>query len=250
MTDQHMLGPNMAGGARSTANSNPLSATSTSISIAAFTMQYGFGTVSYGSGSIAGLSPSTKYYVYCDDPGIVGGAVTYFATTNLQNIAAADGRFFIGAWTTPASGSGGTSEPPPEFCVAVDMWLGDYQAIAAQAGSDINILDDDCEGYHLGQIETVDFGAVPCVEIETVSGCRLICSSTTPITLRDGTTVYAPDSAGHDVAVLNDGFRWEEITSAQDAGWRQVAHVHIGGRTYAAGADVNKMIFTHNYFKP
>ncbi|WKD48413.1 hypothetical protein [Microbulbifer spongiae] len=42
------------------------------INIAAHNVQFGFGTISYNSGSISGLSFSRKYYVYCDDPGPKG----------------------------------------------------------------------------------------------------------------------------------------------------------------------------------
>ncbi|WHI52993.1 hypothetical protein P3339_09590 [Microbulbifer sp. MLAF003] len=80
------------------------------ITIAAHSVQFGFGIVNYNSGSITGLSFSTKYYVYCDDPGTQGGAVTYYATTNIYQLAASTWRRGIGTITTPSNG-GGTTVP-------------------------------------------------------------------------------------------------------------------------------------------
>ena len=48
------------------------------------TVQFGSVSVNYSSASITGLQYGKKYYVYCDDPGYLGGSVTYAATTNLQ----------------------------------------------------------------------------------------------------------------------------------------------------------------------
>ncbi len=105
--DQRFLPQVNAGGALSLQNVNPLvasaDATNATISIAAHTLQYGFGTVSYNSGTILGLAPSTTYFVYVDDPDYEGGAVTYLATTNRQNVTAGNGRYFVGAIETAIS---------------------------------------------------------------------------------------------------------------------------------------------------
>lgn len=71
------------------------------------------GVLSYSSATITGLSPSTLYYVYENNPDFVGGARSYVATTNRADITQA-GRRFLGWLTTPAIGqppNGG--EPPP-----------------------------------------------------------------------------------------------------------------------------------------
>ena len=80
-------------------------------------------TVSYNSGSIAGLSPSTRYYVYCDDPDYSGGSKTYHATTSARVLQVL-GRRHVTTITTPASsssgstggtGGGGGYTPPDEW---------------------------------------------------------------------------------------------------------------------------------------
>lgn len=101
-----------AGGKLSTQSAQPLTATDAgsdaTISIASHSVQFGFGTVAYSSGSITGLSFSTLYYVYADDPTYAGGAVTYLATTNANNVTGNDGRYYVGKVTTPSNGAGDT----------------------------------------------------------------------------------------------------------------------------------------------
>lgn len=70
-------------------------------------------TINYNSGSITGLSFSTRYFVYTDDPTYAGGAVTYVATTNSDALAARSGRVYVGEVTTPADGGSGTTGTPP-----------------------------------------------------------------------------------------------------------------------------------------
>jgi hypothetical protein len=105
--DQRFLPQVSAGNVLSLQDVNPLvasaDATSATISIAAHTLQYGFGLVSYNAGTIVGLLPSTNYFVYASDPDYEGGAVTYLATTNRQNVTANNGRYFVGAIETAIS---------------------------------------------------------------------------------------------------------------------------------------------------
>jgi hypothetical protein len=101
-----------AGGLNSAQTSRPLTSTNDGVSlgaiaVAAHTVQYGFGTVSYNSGSINTLPFGTSYYVYADDPTFAGGAVTYVATTALENVVAGSGRYYVGKILV---GVGGTSQ--------------------------------------------------------------------------------------------------------------------------------------------
>jgi hypothetical protein len=104
------------------ANSSPLTSSdggsTATVTIAAWNYQMGFGQVSYNSGSITGLSFETLYYVYAEDSSFAGGAVTYSATTNAQNVVAGNGRIYVGSITTIANGAppgggggGGYKEP-------------------------------------------------------------------------------------------------------------------------------------------
>jgi hypothetical protein len=122
--DQRFLPQVSAGNVLSLQDINPLvasaDATTATISIDAHTLQYGFGPVSYNSGTIVGLLPSTSYYVYADDPDYEGGAVSYLATTNRPTLTADNGRYFVGTIETAISANtaaiiGATSTNPIVF---------------------------------------------------------------------------------------------------------------------------------------
>ena len=81
---QKILGANQSAGARSATNIYPASSTSNSITIAPFSAQFDFGKIYYNGGRITGLSPSTKYHIYCDDNKMIGGSVIWKATKNIQ----------------------------------------------------------------------------------------------------------------------------------------------------------------------
>jgi hypothetical protein len=77
--------------------------------IAAHNLIYDSTTLAYNSGTITGLSFSTTYYIYVDDPTKAGGAVTYVATTTATDITNNIGRYYVGEITTPADGAGDTT---------------------------------------------------------------------------------------------------------------------------------------------
>jgi hypothetical protein len=99
--------------------SNPLTqdGTTTNILVGSFTMQWGFGTVSYNSGSV---NPGSYglWYVYADDPFYNGGATTYLATSSVLAVYQGEGRIYIGSITT-AGGGGGTGGGGGGGCVEV-----------------------------------------------------------------------------------------------------------------------------------
>jgi hypothetical protein len=83
---------------------DPLSATDDGgdhqgiISIPAWTMEYGSGLVNYNSHAIPHLA-ANFYYVYCDDPTLTGGDVTYHATGNLADFVGDDTKVYRGSVT-------------------------------------------------------------------------------------------------------------------------------------------------------
>ena len=73
-------------------------------------------TVAVNAGSITGLTPSTRYYIYYDQPSRAGGAVTYVETTTQSVVAQVGNRHSVGTIVTPApsggpSNGGGTTPP-------------------------------------------------------------------------------------------------------------------------------------------
>lgn len=81
--------------------------------ISAHTRVYGDGvSVAVGGGTVTGLAFSTIYFIYYDDAGRDGGAVTYQAATAYADACpsqSAPNRHFVGAVTTPANG-----DPPSD----------------------------------------------------------------------------------------------------------------------------------------
>lgn len=82
-----------------------LSATNTGlINVAAHTRYYANGaSVSVNAGSISGLALAMTYFVFYDDAGRTGGAVSYQATTNMTAAAQIGDRHVIGVVTTPVA---------------------------------------------------------------------------------------------------------------------------------------------------
>ena len=87
------------------------------VTVSSHTRVYGDGsTVSVSSGSVTGLSYSTAYYIYYDDPSRAGGTVTYQATTSMATASQTGDRHLVGVVTTPAAAGApvdGDFVPPP-----------------------------------------------------------------------------------------------------------------------------------------
>ena len=113
INNQRALPPVNVGGGLVSVDPNPLSAVdagaSARIDVAQHDRHFGFGTVTYNSGSIAGLAFDTEFFIFADDPMLLGGSVTYQATTNKTQITDDDNRIYIGTITTPADGGSSTS---------------------------------------------------------------------------------------------------------------------------------------------
>jgi len=113
VTSSEVTALNTSGRSTSTTGALSQVGTTTQISVASKTLQFGFGPVTYSAGSVnpGGSLPAT-YFVFADDPGFAGGAVTYQASPNESDVYAADGRIYFGKITL-ASGGGGVSTSPP-----------------------------------------------------------------------------------------------------------------------------------------
>ena len=238
-------------GAGTVLTASPLSASQSSgvatINVAAHTRYYDFGAVSYNAGAITGLSTSTVYYIYADDPDYAGGAVTYVATTSLT-AAIATGRIYFGKLVTPSTGSGGTTVPPPEYCVDIAMWLGGaLRAGDARRGDDLWCMDDG--GRFIGRraIESLEYAVADCVELRA-GHARVVVSDTTPLwTTTRGLIRAGVARPGDRVAVRLSGI---DAVLALDCvsrvGARPVALIRVGDHSYAAGVEPDAMIYTHN----
>jgi len=246
----------LGGGIRSTMNKTPVTGWTDTGSAARIDLTnprlwVGGHMVDYPAGSVSALNYNTDYWVYRDDIDLTG-AGTYKANPLLVNMAIQDGRIVMGNFITGSSGGGGGGAGGGgAICVGVDMSL-DHGVLAreAKALSPIDLLTERLDGVERGRIDSVEFGAADCVEIETAGGARLVCSKTTPLTLEDGEIINVTEGLGRNVPVDYEGaFAFDRIIHIAACGIRDVAHIHVGGRTYAAGERPEKRIFTHNAVK-
>ncbi|MFS1526224.1 hypothetical protein ACL7TT_19350, partial [Microbulbifer sp. 2304DJ12-6] len=178
-----------------------------------------FGLVNYNAGSISGLSFSRKYYVYCDDPGPQGGAVTYKATTIYSQLTA-------GTWLTEK-----------------------LQADHCKAGDQIDCWDIGDSDTHLAPIHKVKpQDEVPCLLLTMASGAQVICSRETPVTDNTGQIYEAQHCQGVKLGVLHEEepLTWETVERVECAGLRTVYKISVGNISYAAGVDSQHRVITHN----
>jgi len=87
------------------------------IAISAHTRVYGDGTsVAVTGGNLTAQPYSTTIYIYYDQASRAGGAVTYVATTNIDNVAQLNDRHSVANVITPAAAAppnnGGGVRPP------------------------------------------------------------------------------------------------------------------------------------------
>jgi hypothetical protein len=102
---------NTSGRATAPAGALSQSGTTKTINVASVTVQFGDGQITYNSGSVTPGAYGT-YFVYADDPGYAGGAVTYVATLTESDVYANNGRIYFGLITTAAGGGGASTNAP------------------------------------------------------------------------------------------------------------------------------------------
>jgi len=222
------------------------------VSINAFSVNMGGTTVPYNavSNAITGLTVGSTYQIYCHDVGGTGGTKTWLAYlgTSTGLLTLGDDVVLAGQVTIPSSGTSGGGVSGT--CVCDDMFIDDSRTAGdARPGDVFDCLDIPTQGMRKfrRRLHSVDYDAVPCVRITTDAGAILECSLTTPFDVLDGRTVYAPDMLGEQV-VTDQGI--ETVARVDAIGIRRVCHIHLGGVSYAAGADPSHRIYSHNALKP
>ncbi|WP_444884521.1 hypothetical protein [Microbulbifer sp. PSTR4-B] len=217
------------------------------ITVASHTVQYGFGAVSYNSGSITGLSFSRKYYVYCDDEGYEGGAVTYKATTSFTVLAANTHRRYVGTITTPSNGGGGTIPTDP-WCVDYDTLLPDGRYVRdLQPGDLVECIDVVTGERGMFPLRAMGSGKEMCYSLRTPEGAEIWQSESTPMDLPDGSIVRTPHMLGKPAYVLCHGAsQLSTVTEIRKLGPRRVLKPDFGDRMFFAGRQAELTIATHN----
>lgn len=145
-----------------TANKNSVQSTSTvltatsgastsTVDVGAHSVKFDFGTVAYSAGAISGLTPETTYLIYASDPEYSGGAVTYLATTNPDNIIGA-GNYYVGYVITPIAGtstviSAATNAATVEFTTSTNHGWTSGQSVSFAGFTDANWVNFNTGNY-------------------------------------------------------------------------------------------------------
>lgn len=245
------------------------STTSITISTTAATVYIGSASISYNAMSVnvSGTAGSTwTYFLYLDDANYAGGSKTLVATLTGNDIYTDDSRVYVGTVTvsfpaTTGGSTGGTGGGGGGGgCVEADSWvltsMGYKRARDVLAGDYILVLTD------TGPKSGIPTGGVqwqmctsnkvipqPSFKIVSESGAEVICSDSTPITLKDGTAIVPWKVNGTELPVwVNNELRWEKCYSTP-VGSADVAYISCGMKIYAAGTEQGSLIFTHNPYE-
>lgn len=261
--DQRNLLPVTWAGVRSVNSTSPITYTYTwnagaglyniSVNVAAYTLYAGTFSVSYAASSLSGTqqaSTTVSAYYYYIDPTSSGGSLALHFTTDPSVLAQQNGIVFIGyaTLTTPAAGGGtggGSGSGGGGFCVGDEMFIGEgRRAGDAEIGDPFDCLDlPTAAGKHVRALQGVSRGVEECVRMITSDGCALVCSVSTPFDLPDGRNTTAPHMLGEQV-ITDLGVA--TVISLALIGPRPVTRAHLGGVSYAAGADPARRIYSHN----
>lgn len=89
-----------------------------------------------------------------------------------------------------------------------------------------------------------------CVRLTAENGAEVIVSVTTPVVLKNGTVVKAPEMEGQEILTdVGQGLEWSKC-HVSPAGYRPVAHIALGGHVFRAGVTPDKWVYTHNMSLP
>ena len=254
--DQRNLQPITWASQRSVLSTSPISfsisGTTVAFSVAAFTLQGGGIFLNYAaaSGSVTQAAGSTTtWFLYYLDPTQSGGSLALHITTNPGGAASFADSVFLGTATvTIASGGGGSSGTGGGgggYCVADDMYIGEgRRAGDTEIGDPFDCIDLPTQaGKHVRALQGVTRGVEECVRMITDNGCALICSISTPFDLPNGRVTTALHMLGEQVITDLDT---AVVSSLALVGPRPVTRAHLGGVSYAAGADPARRIYSHN----
>jgi hypothetical protein len=236
--------------------------TTKTISIAAGNLLAGTNTIGYNAAStnVTGtLNATVPYYLYVSNNAFNSGAHTLHATTdptvpygddNIAYLGAVDVTFTSGTGGTGTSGGGGGLN-----CVTSDAWVetanGYRRAHTVEPGDLLRVLADDLTGLSWQTCTANSASFEFCYRIcGSETGISLTVAESTPITLRDGSTIAVKLVDGHELPFTVDGRLWWEPCTVEISGMRMVQHISCDSKTYAAGNEQGYSILTHNASKP
>lgn len=230
------------------------------ISVTAGTYAIGGRTYSYDASSVGVTGTngtSTTYYLYYEDPGLLGGTLTLNASTDPAVTYASDSKLMIGQLSVafPSSGSGsggggggGGNRP----CVSVGALVmgrdGPMRAGDVRIGTELLLCDPQTSEEAWGVVTYSKRERVPGVRLRYASDC-LTCSIYAPIPTLAG-MLLAPNILGQSVVVHGVvGLTHVEVWAVEDVGEIDVQHITVGDRCFWA-SDLGQHWILHHNTKP
>lgn len=146
----------------------------------------------------------------------------------------------------PSSGGGGG-------CVVSDAFI--YQlgkASSVSANDSIVTYNAISKDFETNVITYAQAKTMDCVKVITKSGISLSCSTTAPLSLVDGTQIFAPDTLHKDILVYsNNEILADTVVEILDIGKREVMHISCNDNYFMA-SDINdgRFILHHNKQAP
>jgi hypothetical protein len=232
-----------------TPSPNPLSqsGTATTINVSSFSIYYGFGTVSYNSGSITGLAYGVKYYVFVDDPSYSGGSVSYQQTTNSRDLTNQEGRIYIGSITLSAGGGGVGGGGGSGACLVagtpIRLFNGTEKPVETLTLGDVLMSPYETEGAEFQSMDVVE--DVQLYRITLSDGRSITCSGKHHI-LVNGLWLRVEDVYWPNAKVWCEG---EEIglpATCETLGTGTVYRLHLSSPHIYLGGGV----WSHNMIDP
>lgn len=244
--------------------SGPSNAT---ISVSAGTLVIGSKTISYApsSATVSGTAgQSVTYYLYYDDPQLVGGSRVLGLASNIVDSANVDGRIAVAPVTVkfPTAGSSGTgggsigggggSGGAGNPCPWIYAWVIERKRGAIQA-FDVRVGDWLLGPHGWVEVTYSERKRARGVRISNTSGHSLSCSEGAPILTIKHDFVAALDldpehGAWFEVDVTGDGP--ESICEVESLGEIWVQHIICAGawadRVFYAGDDARYLFPHHN----
>jgi hypothetical protein len=151
------------------------------------------------------------------------------------------------------------SEHPGPGCVDPSSFVSDGVTVEQLAiGDAVNVMDMsygmDAPVFSIGEVRSIRYDMQKAVRLHMKTGATLRISETTPVVLRDGSSVWVRDMhEGMELPVqytnrpeFGSAPFWDVVTHIENIGEIKVALVNTGNKCYAAGETSGAYIYTHN----
>jgi hypothetical protein len=174
----------------------------------------------------------------------------YYAVRILSTTGQVSGLGAISEVSIPAigSGGGGTGGGGSRGCPAVDQFVDEELLAGDSSPADsltcIDVATD--QTFRHSPEWTGIKRNVRCFRLLAPNGAELVVSWDTPLTVKDGSCVWAEDGNGVIIPTdVGQGIEWLPV-KVEYVGLRDVVRIFLGGKVFRAGARPGKWIYTHN----